>query len=322
MKLIIAFLRLIRWPNLIFIALTQSLFYYCIIQPALQPSYFALEDALTSSLVGWLIGASICIAAGGYIINDYFDINIDQVNKPAKMVVDKIIYRRYAILWHIFLTLAGLAASFYVAMHSSWFVFIANVVCAVFLWFYSTTFKRRLLSGNLITSALTAWTILVLYFAVNVSFWRPGSMTPDLALAMQKIFKFAILYAGFAFIVSLIREVIKDMEDVEGDRRYHCQTMPIAWGMQTAKVFAAVWLVVLIGALIILQFYAWQLGWWWSALYILIILVIPLCKLLWQLKLALYKKDYSELSKWIKLIMLAGILSMAVIYFSTKGFNV
>jgi 4-hydroxybenzoate polyprenyltransferase len=111
MKLLLAFFRLIRWPNLFFIALTQFLFYYCIIIPSLPSDYFFQQKALTPNLFYYLVIASVLIAAAGYIINDYFDINIDQVNKPAKMVVQKIISRHWAILFHLLITLAGITLS-------------------------------------------------------------------------------------------------------------------------------------------------------------------------------------------------------------------
>ena len=167
MKLLFAFFRLIRWPNLVFIALTQSLFYYCIIVPSLPESYNGLPYALTQPLFYLLITASVFIAAAGYIINDYFDINIDQVNKPDKMVVEKIIKRRSAILLHWVITSAGLLISLYVSYKTSFIIIIANILCSLLLWVYSTTFKKQLLSGNIIISLLTAWTVLVLYFAAN-----------------------------------------------------------------------------------------------------------------------------------------------------------
>src|SRR5262245_50816315 len=123
MKSIQAFFRLIRWPNLFFIALTQALFYYCIVVPSLPDSYYLLHDKLTERLFFLLMAASVLIAAGGYIINDYFDINIDQVNKPDKMVVEKIISRRWAILFHLIITIIGIAISFYVAIRANLFIF-------------------------------------------------------------------------------------------------------------------------------------------------------------------------------------------------------
>src|SRR5665647_558196 len=165
MKILFAFFRLIRWPNLIFIALTQSLFYYCIIVPT--TSYYQISFKLTQSFFFLLVIASVFIAAAGYIINDYFDINIDQINKPDKMVVEKIINRRWAILLHWIITTVGLIISLYVSFKTSFIVIIVNVLCTLLLWFYSTTFKKKLLSGNVIISLLTAWTVLVLYFATN-----------------------------------------------------------------------------------------------------------------------------------------------------------
>jgi 4-hydroxybenzoate polyprenyltransferase len=310
MKFLTAFLRLVRWPNLIFILLTQYLFYFCIIQPSLPASYALLPRQLTDKVFWILAAASVLIAAGGYIINDYFDINIDRVNKPEKMVVEKVIYRRWAILWHLFLTASGLLLSVYVAAKTNFVVLAGNIVCAALLWFYSTTFKKKLLSGNIIISALMAWTVLVLYVAVNTAPAPSFGADEDVLQAMQRIYKFAVLYGGFAFIISLVREVVKDIEDMEGDARYGCNTMPIAWGVPAAKVFAGVWLVVLIGTLIVLQFYVLQLQWWWSALYCILLLVVPLLLILRRITRAEATADYHRISSLIKWVILPGILSM------------
>jgi 4-hydroxybenzoate polyprenyltransferase len=313
MRLITAFFRLIRWPNLFFIALTQLLFYYCIIVPSLPPHYFLLQDKLTPALLYLLVLSSVLIAAAGYIINDYFDINIDQVNKPGKMVVEKIISRRWAILMHFIITIAGIAVSAYISYKTNFIIVLANIACSILLWFYSTTFKKKLLSGNIIISALTAWTVMVLYFAVNNSYIITLNQHPDIMDAMKRIFKFASLYAGFAFIISLIREVVKDIEDMEGDSRYDCKTMPIVWGVPAAKVFVGVWLVVLIAGITLVQLYVLHSGWWWSALYSLLLLIIPLIRLLWLFYKAQSVKEYHALSNQLKIIMLSGILSLIVL---------
>jgi 4-hydroxybenzoate polyprenyltransferase len=301
MKLITAFFRLIRWPNLVFIALTQFLFYYCIIIPSLPVSYFQQKNSFTPALFYLLVAASVLIAAAGYIINDYFDINIDQVNKPAKMIVQKIIKRRWAIFLHLTLTLAGLVLSLIVSLQTSLLIIAGNVICALLLWVYSTTFKKKLLSGNIIISALTAWTVMVLYFATNTG--------------MHRIYKFAALYAGFAFIISLIREVVKDIEDMEGDTRYNCKTMPIVWGVPAAKVFVGVWLVVLIGALMIVQFYVFQIGWGTSVLYVLLLVIIPLIWILKKFYDAQATVQFHAISNMIKLVMFTGICSILLVKF-------
>lgn len=313
MKQAVAFFRLIRWQNLVFIAMTQCLFYCFIIFPELsKTSYFYQTGAFSISLMLWLVLASMMIAAAGYIINDYFDINIDEVNKPEKMVVQKFISRRHAILLHLTFTFIGLLITGFVAWRTSIFIFIGNVICAILLWAYSTNFKRRLLSGNVMIAALTAWTILVLYISLN---GYSDHFQNDFIIrqTMQKILRYVLIYAGFAFIVSLIREVVKDMEDVEGDRRYQCNTMPIAWGIHTSKVFTGVWIVVLFSAIIIIQLYVLQKGWWVSVLYCGAFILTPMMVFSKKLFIAKDKEQFAEISKWIKVVMLTGILSLVVI---------
>lgn len=313
MKLISAFLRLIRWPNLLFITLTQWLFYFSVIE-SLQLEKNPASPFLFSAhkLFYLLIAASVLIAAAGYIINDYFDMQIDAVNKPDKIVVDRKIKRRWAIILHIVLSFTGMLISFYISYKTgTWVIGIANIVCVFLLWFYSTTFKKKLLTGNIIISALTAWVIVVDYFfagaaIINYNGWHLGNYSFDI----KRLYKFTILYAGFAFIVSLVREVVKDLEDMQGDARYHCRTMPIAWGIPATKVFTAVWIIVCCGSLAIIQLYAWQSGWWLSAVYCILLIIIPLLFILRKLYTATVPADYHQLSRYIKFVMLAGILSM------------
>ncbi len=320
MKLIPAFFRLIRWPNLVFIVLTQALFYYGILLPVFKD--YQAVPSLSQKFFWLMVIASVLIAAAGYIINDYFDVNIDMVNKPGRLVVDKVIKRRWAIVWHLVLSAVGILLSLLVSLQmGDIYIFVAgciNTLCVGALWLYSTTFKRKLLIGNVVISLLTAWTILVLFIANMRSWYQTKVMAEvkqDYELASAKLFKLAILYAGFAFIISLIREVVKDMEDMEGDARYNCRTMPIAWGIPVSKVFTGVWLVVLVGILCIVQFYVLQLGWWVSAVYCFALIVIPLLWLLYKLYKAQVTADYRLLSAVIKAVMLTGILSMMFFYF-------
>ena len=315
MKLVTAFLRLIRWPNLVFIVVTQCLFYYCIIRPVF--SFYNSSPVLNQFYFWHIVVASVLIAAAGYIINDYFDLNIDRINKPDKLVVEKIIKRRWTILWHLVLSLTGIVMITIVCLHffdwHSILTAVLTLLCVMVLWLYSTTYKRRLLIGNILISLLTAWVILILYL-INERSWFMVKVMYEIKhnyeLASAKIFKYAIVYASFAFIISLIREVIKDMEDMEGDAKYGCKTMPIVWGIPATKVFTAVWLIVLTGALIILQFYAMHLGWWWSVAYSAAAIILPLLYILYKLYKAQVTKDYHWLSNAVKLVMLAGILSM------------
>jgi 4-hydroxybenzoate polyprenyltransferase len=298
MKLMAAFLRLIRWPNLVFIILTQLLFYYCIYQPLFP------DDGLRT--LAWLIAASVFIAAAGYIINDYFDLNIDQINKPDKNVFVRSIHRRWAIIAHFLLSMAGIIATMLATGIHKWYLVLANIFCVALLWFYSTSFKRQLLIGNLVISLLTAWTVLILFLA----FTEPYNAFQAGDQRIVKFFRISFLYAGFAFISSLIREAIKDMEDLEGDARYGCKTLPIVAGIRTTKIYTGVWCMVLIAALIILQLYILQFGWWMAVVYSTLLVIIPLVYLVQKLWKAGSSPEFAYLSRLSKLIMFTGILSM------------
>ncbi len=306
MKASVAFLKLIRWPNLLFIVLTQMLFRYFILPFVYLESHPGYEGIKLSTLLFFLLVlSSVCIAAAGYIINDYFDINIDQINKASKVIIGAFIKRRLAILLHALLSLIGLTLSIYVGykLHNFYIPFF-NLIAIVVLVFYSTTFKKKILIGNVLISLLTAWVILVLTLAE----YRFRISVAD--VVWQRLLKVSFIYAGFAFIISLIREVIKDMEDIGGDLKYGCTTMPIVWGLPVSKVFVGVWIVVLAGLLVIIQVYVIQFGWWLSAFYSFIAIILPLMWVLKKLYKANTPEQFHQLSTAVKLIMLAGIISM------------
>ena len=312
MKLVTAFLKLVRYPNLIFIAITQLLFYYCFLfAPGRLVDSYSIK--LSPPVLFLLTLASILIAAAGYIINDYFDLNIDKINKPNEIIIERVIRRRWAIVWHLALTASGVLLSFYVgALIGNSLLGLMNLSCAILLWVYSTTFKKKLLIGNIIISLLTAWVVLVLYFCelrVTRVFYP---LDDGYQAHITRLFKLAILYGGFAFIISMIREVIKDVEDMQGDEKYGCTTLPIVWGIPAAKVFSATLLTVLIAALCIIQVYVIQLHRWWMVGYCLLCILLPMVQVFARLYRASGKKDYHSLSSAVKRVMLMGILSIAL----------
>ena len=309
MKLTRAFLRLIRWPNLIFIVLTQFLFYYCIILPNYQVYSINAAWFLSWPFWGWLSTASVLIAAAGYIINDYFDLNIDQVNKPDSIIIQKYIKRRWAIFWHMSLSFTGVIITIIISWKiGNWIIGPANLIIVFLLLFYSTTFKKKFLIGNIIISLLTAWVVFVLY--ISELDLATFSQQFFYRAALTKIFKLTVLYGGFAFVISLVREVIKDMEDIKGDEAFGCRTMPIVWGIPASKVFAGVWLIVLMLAVSVLLVYAILNGWWVAALFALALVVVPLAMILRNLYRALSSAQFHAISSLIKLVMLTGIISM------------
>jgi 4-hydroxybenzoate polyprenyltransferase len=305
LKTILAFLKLIRWQNLLFIVITQILYEYCI--------YLPIYGSHSTYQLGFIVLASVLIAAAGYIINDYFDLNIDQINKPDRVIVNNAVSRRWAIFWHLAFSLLGLFFTVLALPPSLfWYLILANLLSILLLWLYSTNFKKQLLIGNVIISILTSWVILILFFSKT-----PLSVDNIISADHKEIrlFRLTMLYAGFAFIISLIREVLKDMEDRIGDARYGCRTMPIVWGLPASKVFVAVWIIVLAGTLVILQLYVLAYGWWLSIAYCLLAIVVPLLIVLSKLTAANTQQDFHLLSRYVKAIMFTGILSMLFFYY-------
>ena len=308
MKVLIHFFKLVRWPNLVFIFLAETLFHFCIFKP-LYPAAGSSMD-LNFFLI---LLTCLFIAAAGYIINDYFDVNIDQVNKPDKVVVGNYISRRWVIFWHLIFSVLGIYISTIAFPFSSyWHIHIGNLATILLLWFYSTNFKKDFLVGNVVISLLTAWSIAVVYFS---KFSMVDLLKPQIHnVANQRFFQLMLLYAGFAFILTLVREALKDMEDMEGDEKFGCKTLPIVWGLMPTKVYISVWLTVVVVTLTIIQIYVMPYGWWVGIVYCFGLIIAPIIYVLFKLPSSFTSQDFTRLSFWIKCAMLAGILSMGFFY--------
>jgi len=268
------FVRLIRVQNLIIIVLTQYL-----------TALFLLEGISIFNLELFLLSLStVFLAAAGYIINDYYDVKIDYINKPDKVIVGKVIKRRVVLFWHTFLNFAAIIMGGFLDPKIAWIHFIA----AFFLWLYSNQLKRLPFIGNFIVALLTGLSISI----ITIYFGQRPILVHT--------------YALFAFAISLIREIIKDMEDWQGDANYGCKTLPIIWGLRKTKLLV----YVLIAAFYFLIFYMTEflendiLYFYFSGLTLFVIFFVH------KLRLADTVKHYHFLSNFCKVIMLSGILSM------------
>lgn len=276
-RFVVSFARLTRVWNLIIIALAQYFTAAFLIdkKTVLDPRLFILSLS------------TIAIAAAGYVINDYYDIKIDLINKPQRVVIGKSITRRYAILFHTLLSMAGVLLGLFL----SWKIAAVNFASATVLWWYSNNLKRQPFIGNFVVAVLT-----------GVAIWLVDSLYKTGNIVI-------ITYALFAFFMTLIREIIKDMEDLKGDHTFGCQTLPIVWGMRKTKYMIYAILALFAASVMTLNFYFGRL----PLRYLLLILFTPLLWLLVRLILADTKKDYTWLSGFCKIILLLGILSMAFI---------
>ena len=305
-SLVAAFFRLVRYPNLIFILLTQYLLQYALILPVFS------HYGLIPTLHGWtfllLSLSTICVAAAGNIINDYFDVNIDLVNKPDRVIIDKIINRRWAIAWHTLLNVAGVAIGFAVGWAIGYpLLGFTQLCCSGLLWFYSTAYKRQLIVGNIVIALLTALTVLI------VGFYEPQlyrEITPLNAAAVYLLLRMLLLYAAFAFLISMIRELVKDLEDVVGDNRLGCRTLPIVYGINAGKDVVFLLTGLLLTGIVLVQLKMMQLHWYAVTIYLLLTVELPLLWMCRKLKKAVLSPSYHMISSLIKWIMLAGIISL------------
>lgn len=304
-----AFFRLIRWPNLLFIGLTQSLFIYCVLNPIVLSNHIVPVLDIKNSIL-FILG-TIFTAAGGYIINDYFDANRDLMNRPDSVIVGKIIHRHWAIACHSILSLVGVCIGFYLDFTASTLLLgPINFACTFLLFLYSVSLKKKPLAGNILISLLTAWTIWSCTWS-NTSHIVGSASTRDLA----RITRLTLLYGGFAFIISLIREAIKDLEDIGIDRKMKYSTMPIVWGINASRIFVMVWMFVMIGLLGSMFFYLLISQRWVSGAYCLIFVTLPFLNIVKGFLLAKTPDKYQRVRSQVKWVMLAGILTMLLIHF-------
>jgi 4-hydroxybenzoate polyprenyltransferase len=273
----VSFLRLTRAWNLFIIAASQ---------------YFTTAMLIgIDKVLDWrlfvLTTSTALIAAAGYIINDYYDIKIDLVNKPERVVIGKGITRRYAILFHTVLSLSGIG----LGLMLGWRIAAINFASVFLLWWYSNDLKRHPLIGNLVVALMTGIAVMMVD-----ALYQTGNLL-------------ILIYATFAFFMTLVREIIKDMEDLKGDHTFGCRTLPIVWGFRKTKFLIYTVLAIFSVTVLLLNFYFTKL----PEYYFLIFLLPTMLILLVRLVRADTKKDFAWLSGFCKLIMILGIFSLAFV---------
>jgi 4-hydroxybenzoate polyprenyltransferase len=315
-----AFLSLVRWQNLLIVALTMILMRYAVIEPVISKINIELINGMGGQVpltlqFPWhhfliLVFATLFITAGGYVINDYFDIKTDLINK-GEVIVGTKIPRRKAMMWHNILNIAGVAAGFYISWKAGYFwLGTLFLIVSGLLYFYSASYKRQFLIGNLIVAVLTAlvpmlvvifeWPAIYRYCAVN-------AVTPP---RLGIIFYWVGGFAVFAFLTTLIREIIKDIEDFEGDLAYGRNTIPVVTGTLAARIISILLILVTVSLLYIVWYFF--LNDKITLIYISITIVLPLLYVIYQLIISANKQQLHNASRLIKIIMIAGVLYSVV----------
>ena len=311
------FLRLIRFSNLVIVALTQYLLQYHILIPELRNIHVA--PFLPDFPFFLLVLSTVLIAAGGYIVNDIEDVEIDKLNKAEKKQIVGRIYP-LSIAWkmYIFSIVVGFIISIYLAFYIDNIIQILIYPAAVgMLYAYSKWWKKQPLIGNLVISFFCAFVAWVVFYAeiLNVNSEKlHQSLSTSKAVLTGSGYDFVTLifsgYAIFAFISTLFREIIKDIEDAEGDKVENCRTLPIVIGIKNSQGVAFLIGLVFLG-MVFYYSYILRVG----VLQVILLnfaISLPLMYALFLLLKADKKEDFSFLSKFAKFIMLSGVVFILI----------
>jgi 4-hydroxybenzoate polyprenyltransferase len=277
----------------------------------LEQSYVDL--ALTDFNYILLVIATVCVAAGGYVINNIMDQETDEIAKPQNRVVGVSISETVAYNWYIGLTIVGVGIGFYLSnviykpTFASMFILVATL-----LYMYATSFKQIPVLGNVVVALLLSTSIIIIGL-----FDILPAIDVDNRFRMKEAFNILMEYAVFAFIINLIREIVKDLEDMDGDYQSGINTLPIMMGIPKTKIIVGILTVISIG---ILAYYInsnlFELD--YVIYYSMVFIIGPLIYFGVKLINAVTKKEFHHLSLVLKLILFFGIISIAVIVLNLK----
>ena len=302
------FLKLIRFQNLIMLALMQLVFHFVFFKNQREP-FMALTD-LEFLL---LVLSTVMIAAGGYVINNIMDQETDEIAKPKDVIVGKHMSEAMAYNLYIAFNIIGVGIGFYLSnliqkpMFSSIFIVVAGT-----LYMYATSLKQSLLIGNIIVALLLGFSVIV----VGIYDLYPATYEGNRA-QMGVLFSILVDYAVFAVLINFIREIVKDIEDMDGDYNAGMSTLPILLGKErTAKVVFGITFIPIVLLIWYINKNLWSLD--WVMYYLLLFVLAPLLYFLIKIWSAKSKKDFKHLSTVLKLVLFFGILSIVVITVNMK----
>ena len=301
------FLKLIRFQNLLILALMQLLFRYVFFK------FQNIPSALADWQYGLLVLSTILIAAGGYVINNVFDQNTDLINKPNHVIVGKTISETNAYNLYLMLTASGVAIGFYLSnvIEKPGFASIFILVAAT-LYLYATSLKQMLVIGNIIIALLLSFSVVIIGIFDLFPTIHEGNQQQ-----MGVVFSILLDYALFTFFLNFMREIVKDLEDVDGDYNEGMNTLPIVIGKsRTAKIVFGISFIPIIFMLYYINKYLLELV--FTTVYLLLFVVGPLLYFAVKIWTAKSKKEFHMLSLLLKCILLFGVLSIVVITLNIK----
>lgn len=275
-------LQLIRWKNLVLMNISQII----IIWSLFTKSQFTIPVLI-------YIICTFCFAASGNIINDIFDIVPDKINKPNKVIITRFISLKKAYLIYYLLNIFGLVLTIYGSylLQNFWFVAYGLLVIGL-LYIYSAQLKGLLVIGNITIAFFTSLSLLFLLLIINCS---------------QEQTRVILIFAFFAFLINWIREMVKDIEDLKGDKKANLKTLPVLIGTKLSVKIIRILIVITITCLLVMMYLVENI---YFKSYILITLTLPLSYIFTILKKSFKKHSFSKISKILKLIIVFGIFAI------------
>jgi 4-hydroxybenzoate polyprenyltransferase len=303
------FFRLIRLPNLIIVAITQFLLYQHLLIPVF--SEVGIEPVLPLNAFLSFILVTICISAGGFIINDILDYEVDQINKSDKLIINRKITLRNAYWLYSAFNLLGFSLALYLGFYVQ-NIALANIylLAVAGLYLYSKKLKQSTLWGNFLIATYCAVVAWIVWFSQKGALINLAQEAPELFKLLQYIF---IGYIFFAFTSTLFREIVKDIEDMDGDRAINAQTLPIRWGIKSAKTVAGISALVLLLGLIYMMLYFQSILGLYGLIFASLGICLPILLALLLLIRAKSTAQFHQISQLAKWIMLAGLLLLLFI---------
>lgn len=306
MQQLIAFFKLIRFQNLLLIAFCQYLFQYFILRPMFYAYY--LPVTLPHLQFFLLVLTTVLIAAGGNIINDIFDEELDLYAKPEKVVINKGIDESTAQnLYYLFNFIALILAVYLCRFIGNMQLITYFIFCFVILWLYSAEWKKKTLLGNVLISLLTSMAIILVWLFERNLFDEKMLTVPDMQTVSIKIFYYVISYAIFAFLTNLIREIVKDIQDKEGDEKFGKESLPVRMGIQNSKIVLGILYTLVVAFMGYALYFFFQNQAMEKYLYGIFLILFPL---LYSAFSVIIQNDAAK-AKWlIKFTIFTGIASM------------
>ncbi|MFW6224813.1 MAG: geranylgeranylglycerol-phosphate geranylgeranyltransferase [Bacteroidota bacterium] len=320
MKRILRILQLIRIQNLIIISLTLYLMRWFIIYPVFSAHGFDLQISNIDFMRITL--AVVFIAAGGYVINDYFDRPVDQINHPEKVIAGIHISCQTVLLLYSVFSLMGIVLGTFISIRLELpFLSLIYLFTAVLLFLYSYKIKKVFLAGNIVIALLTAFVpLMVLLYEIPLLKKNYAELIVDNSMNFENIIIIVGIFSIFSFLTNYIREVIKDLEDIEGDQQAGRKTMPSVLGIFWSKTIVLICTLLVI--ILIIYIYCTHLQYitvnekdYLSLAYFLLFIIIPLILMIYLIIISKQKSEFRNVAHILKFVMVSGLFYSTIFYF-------